>query len=308
MTSGLKSVLAAPLTDAEGTIGLIALSSRMAVRQFTQPDLEMLSSLASAAALRVRNVALAEEAAARRVLEHELALAHDMQMAMLPRRLPARAEIEMAASLTPARSVGGDLYDCIEDDEGVWFIVADVSGKGVGAALYVAVAKTLFRATVQGGVTVAEVLARMNRELCRDNDQMMFVTAIAGRLTFATGTLVAADAGHNPALVIGAGGRPAPLDLAKGIALGVVEDHVFSERTLRLEPGDTLVLYTDGITEARDPKGEMFGSARLDEVAGYAAKLPVTDMVSALVSAVTRFVDGAPPDDDLTILAMRYRK
>jgi len=308
VTSGLKSVLAAPLADAAGTIGLIALSSRMHVRQFTDADLEMLSSLASAAALRVRNVALAEEAAARRVLEHELSLAHDMQMAMLPRRLPSRPELEMAAALTPARSVGGDLYDCIEDADGVWFIVADVSGKGVAAALYVAVAKTLFRATVQNAAGVADVVGRMNRELCRDNEQMMFVTAIVGRVTFAAGTVVACDAGHNPALVVKPGGRVTPVDLGKGVALGVVEDHVFTERSLQLESGDTLLLYTDGITDARNRQGEMFGSARLEQIAGYVANLPVGEMVPALVSAVNRFADGAPPDDDLTVVAMRIPK
>ena len=113
-------------------------------------DLYLLESLASAAALRVRNIALTEEAAARKVLERELALAHDMQMSMLPRRMPDRAEIEVAATLKPARSVGGDLWDLVLHDDRLWFIVADVSGKGIGAALYMAVTKTLFRAMIQG--------------------------------------------------------------------------------------------------------------------------------------------------------------
>jgi serine phosphatase RsbU (regulator of sigma subunit) len=307
--SGLKSVLAAPLTDADGTIGLIALSSRASVRQFAAPDLDMLVSLASAAVLRVRNAALTEEAAVRRVLEHELSLAHDMQMAMLPRRLPDRPEIELAASLEPARSVGGDLYDFVVDDERLWFIVGDVSGKGVGAALYMAVAKTLFRATVHPAATVAGVVDRMNRELCRDNDQMMFVTTIVGHLTFSTGEVVMADAGHNPALRLDRSGALSYVDLPKGMALGVVDDVVFVERALTLEPGEALVLYTDGATDARDPAGDLFGAARVERAvaAAAAAGESMAALVNALVRAVDDFANGAPREDDLTVLAFRYR-
>ena len=147
MASGIRSVLAAPLVDAAGILGLIALCSRASVRRFSENDLDLLVSLASAAALRVRNVELAEEAAARKVFEHELAIAHDLQMSMLPRDLPARPEVALAARLQPARSIGGDLYDFVEDECRLWFIIADVAGKSVAAALYMAVAKTLFRAT-----------------------------------------------------------------------------------------------------------------------------------------------------------------
>ena len=144
--SGIRSVVAAPLIDSDGALGLIVLSSRAGVRQFTQHDLDLLVSLASAAALRVRNVALAEEAAERRVLERELAIAHDMQMSMLPKPMPDQPEVSVAATLKPARSVGGDLYDYWIAGDRLWFIVADVAGHGVGAALYMAVVKALFRA------------------------------------------------------------------------------------------------------------------------------------------------------------------
>ena len=307
MMSGVKSVVAAPLTDAEGTIGLIALCSRASVRQFAPADLDMLASLASAAVLRVRNVALAEEAAARRVLEHELSLAHDMQMAMLPRRLPERPEVEIAASLEPARSVGGDLYDFVVDEDRLWFIVADVSGKGVAAALYMAVAKTLFRAMVQARVDVAEVLARMNLELCRDNDQLMFVTAVVGQLTMSTGEVVLSDSGHNPVVLIGRDGSLQKIELPKGIALGVIDDFTFTPRSLVLQPGDALVLYTDGATDARDPAGDLFGGARLDQAIAAVAAAPADAIVSSIMRTVNDFAHGAPPEDDLTVLALRYR-
>ena len=151
--SGIRSVVAAPLVDSDGALGLIVLSSRAGVRQFTQHDLDLLVSLASAAALRVRNVALAEEAAERRVLERELAIAHDMQMSMLPKPMPDQPNVSVAATLKPARSVGGDLYDYWMAGDRLWFIVADVAGHGVGAALYMAVVKALFRASAHGDVT-----------------------------------------------------------------------------------------------------------------------------------------------------------
>lgn len=305
--SGVRGVLAAPLSDAEGTLGLIALVSSVSARRFTQEDLEMLESLASAAALRVRNVALAEEAAARRVLEREMALAHDMQMSMLPRQLPDRPEVELAASLSAARSVGGDLYDFVVHGDRLWFIVADVSGKGVAASLYMAVAKTLFRAMVQGDVELPHVLGRMNGELCRDNDQMMFTTALVGHVSLSTGRVTLGDAGHNPAFLVSADGAITQPDVPKRIAFGVVADAEFTEASFTLGRDQTLLLYTDGATDARNPAGELFGEAALERaVAGADGHGPAA-VVASVVRAVEAFSAGAPPEDDLTLLAIGYR-
>jgi sigma-B regulation protein RsbU (phosphoserine phosphatase) len=286
---------------------MIALLSRVNVRKFSEDDLDMLVSLASAAALRVRNVALAEEAAARKVLERELALAHDMQMAMLPRRMPDRPEIELAASVTPARSVGGDLYDFVATPAAIWFIVADVSGKGVPAALYTAVAKTLFRATVQASTTIGEVLTRMNAELARENDQVMFITAVVGCLSMATGEVMLGDAGHNPALVLRRGGRVEKADVPKCMAFGVLEDTPYEHAVVTLQPGDTLVLYTDGATDARAPNGEMFGSDRLEEAVAACSGLTAAQVLQSISGVTVRFAAGAPPEDDVTLLVLRYR-
>jgi phosphoserine phosphatase RsbU/P len=307
VVSGIRSIVAAPLVDAEGTIGLITLCSRASVKQFSEQDLDMLVSIASAAALRVRNVALAEEAAARRVLQHELALAHEMQMAMLPRRFPERPEVELAAMLKPARSVGGDLYDFDLDGDRLWFIVADVAGKSVAAALYMAVAKTLFRATTRGGADLAEAVSRMNEELARDNDGLMFVTAAVGYLDLATAELAVVDAGHNPMVIVGPDGRLSTPELTKCVALGVVEDFPFTATRLTLERGATLVLYTDGMTDARSTTGEMFGTARLMRAIGAAGTEPAETLVAKVIGDVEKFAAGAPPEDDLTLLALRYR-
>ena len=306
ISSGIRSIVAAPLVDAEGTVGLITLSSRLAVRRFTQPDLDMLVSIASAAALRVRNVALADELAVRRVVEHELALAHDVQMAMLPRALPERPELSLAAHLTPARSVGGDLYDFVLDGERLWFIVADVAGKSIAAALYMAIVRTLFRAMARGEAGVADVAGRMNQELARDNDSMMFVTAAVGCLDVRSGALALVDAGHNPAVLIDPGRGPHAPAVPKCMALGVLDQATYAEAHLTLAPGATLVLYTDGLTDARDTTGDMFGADRLEQAIAAASPDTPASFVAAVIGAVERFAAGAPPEDDITLLALRY--
>ena len=306
VSSGFRSVVAAPIVDAEGTLGLIALCSRIAVRQFQPPDLDMLVSIASAAALRVRNVALADDLAARRVVERELELAHEVQMAMLPRAMPLCPGLAVAAQLKPARSVGGDLYDVRLDGDRLWFIVADVAGKSIAAALYMAIARALFRAAAGGGATLTGVVTRMNEELARDNERMMFVTALVGCLDLRTSELGLVDAGHNTAM-LAADGRAEDLqDVPKGTALGVIENAEYRQATFALPPGATLVLYTDGLTDARAANGEMFGEARLRAAIAAAATGTPAALVSTVFGAIERFAAGAPPEDDLTLLALRY--
>jgi serine phosphatase RsbU (regulator of sigma subunit) len=305
ISSGMRSIVAAPLVDAEGALGLITLCSRLAVRQFTQPDLDMLVSIASAVALRVRNVALADALAERRVVEHELALAHDVQMSMLPHAMPQRAEVALAARLKPARSIGGDLYDFVLDGDRLWFIVADVAGKSIAAALYMAIVRTLFRAVARDEAGAVEVAGGMNRELARDNERMMFVTAAVGCLDLREGALALVDAGHNPAVMVeAAGGLHVPA-VPKGVALGVLADAPYTEARLTLDPGSTLVLYTDGLTEARGTTGEMFGDDRLRQAIAATAAAGPDALVAEVLHAVERFAAGTPFDDDLTLLALR---
>ena len=308
VASGIRSVIAAPLADAEGVLGLLLLTSTAAIRRFVAQDVELLISIASAASLRVRNIALAEEAAARRVLERELALAHEIQMAMLPQRLPERPDVAVAAALTPARSVGGDLYDVILDDrDRLWFVIADVAGKGVSAALYAAVVKTLFRASAGTGTDLLDVVQLMNRELARENDRLMFATAIVGNLDVSTGAVAFVDAGHNPPLVA-AGGRVASPVTRKCMAFGVDAEAPYLASDLVLATNDTLVLYTDGVTDARSVSGELFGAVRFEAsvARGSGSDAPAAIVESAMKD-IGRFSAGAPPEDDITVLAMCYR-
>lgn len=322
LLSGVRSIAAAPIVDAEGCLGMIALYSRVRVRRFTDADLQLLVSLASTAALRVRNVALMEEAAERRVLERELTLAHDIQMGMLPRRFPDCEGVEIAAVLKPARSVGGDFYDVVLDEGRLWFIVGDVSGKGVAAALFMAVAKTLFRAMRHGGESVAQTMASMNRELARDNDRAMFVTAFAGWLEPASGRARFCNAGHNPPFRLDLPGRAAAttrganagavvarvLADSGGPALGVFEDASYQEHAIELAPGDAIVIYTDGATDARSPAGQQFGLDRVRDTLERTAREggDASRLVDRLFRALQAFETDASQEDDITLLALRY--
>lgn len=304
--AGIRSILAAPIGDATGCVGMVAIYSRAHVRRFSEEDLELLVSLASAAALRIRNVALAEEAASRRVQDRELALAHDIQMAMLPRHLAERREMDIAAILIPARAVGGDLYDFFITGDTLWFIVADAAGKGVSAALFMAVTRTLFRAVAHEAATVATVMARMNAELARDNERQFFVTALLGRLDMGSGELTVASAGHPAPLLASASTGVGVLDIDGGIALGILEDAEYRETRRILDPADVLLLFTDGVTEAVNGAGSLFGEARLLDAFRTHAPHSAREIVSALVDAVNAYASGVPQEDDITVFAFRY--
>ena len=147
----------------------------------------------------------------------------------------------------------------------------------------------------------------MNRELSLDNDQMMFTTAMVGHLSLATGDLALVDAGHNPAFLLSRDGSRSAVPAPKGTALGVVDDGQYVEHRGRLDPGDTLLLYTDGATDARNQEDELFGEDRLAQAVDAAASGPPDALVRSVLDAVAQFEAGAPPEDDLTLLALRYR-
>jgi serine phosphatase RsbU (regulator of sigma subunit) len=304
--SGVRSLVAAPLLDAEGCLGMIVLSAKGRVHIFSEGDMELLAALASAAAMRIRNIALTEEAATRRLLERELELAHDIQMGMLPRAFPEAPGLDLAAELRPARSVGGDLYDVMADGGHIWLLVGDVSGKGVGAALFMAVTKTLFRALAPGADSVAEAVARVNRELVRDNERAMFVTAFVGRLDLASGELEYVNAGHNPTYRLAERGFVSPLPGPIDPALGAVEAHEYRASRLRLDAGDALLLYTDGVVEARSVAGDEFHSLRLESHLAGCSGLPAARTVEGLLEKLDEFVGEAPQYDDVTVLALRW--
>ena len=183
--------------------------------------------------------------------------------------------------------------------------MGDVSGKGVGAALFMAVTKTLFHALAPTAGSVAEAMGRVNRELARDNERAMFVTAFAARLDLATGELEYVNAGHNPTYRIEPGRAPAPLGGPVDPALGAVEGHEYRESVVRLRPGDALVLYTDGVVEARNASGEEFHALRLESYLDGCREAAAADVVRGLVGRVEDFAGDTPQYDDVTVLVLR---
>jgi phosphoserine phosphatase RsbU/P len=303
--SGIRSILAAPIGEGDGCLGMVAIYSRAGIRRFGEEDLELLVSLAAAAALRIRNIVLVEEAASRRVLDRELALAHEIQLAMLPRRMPERPEIDVAATLLPARAVGGDLYDFQLIEDHLWFTIADAAGKGVSAALFMAVTRTLFRGLVSREGTVGDMLRRMNEELARENDAQFFVTAFVGCLDLRTGEMTCATAGHPPPLRWASDGI-APLPVAPNIALGIMADATYPSMRFTVNPGDRLLLYSDGVTEAIDARGQLFGDHRLLEIGRAGAADSSQAMVDRVITALNDFSAGTLQEDDITLLVIRF--
>ena len=307
MVSGASSIIAAPLSDDQGCFGMIALYSSVAARRFAEHDLEMLVSLAWAAAIRLRNLALVEEAARRRVVDRELALAREIQMGMLRRPSFTHLGMDLAARLVPARLVGGDFYEFQSDGVHLWFIVGDVAGKGMAAALMMVMAQTLFRAVVTPGRPLAEVMGRLNTELARDNERAMFATALAGRLELATGRLELANAGHNLPYRLEAAGAVKRVTVKNSVALGVVEDAAFPITELTLLRGDGLLLYTDGATDAVNPTGASFGVDGIERHLQTVSGLGAEAIVASLFETIETFAGDAAQEDDITVAVLRYR-
>ncbi len=243
-------------------------------------------------------------------LESELQLARRIQVDMLPAANAGGRPgdgFELSAILEPARQVGGDLYEHFLVDGKLTFVVGDVSGKGVGAALFMARAKTMFHAIAAREPDLAEVLGDVNRGLCAENEQGMFVTLFAGVVDLATGELAYASAGHDAPVLVGVPGtEPRFLELDGGPVLGLIEVSQYPEQRTTLSSGDTLVLYTDGVSEALDEGGDFFTTDRLLQ---HLAKTPpgsTAEIARSVYEAVKAFAGRAPQSDDITVMAVRY--
>jgi len=245
--------------------------------------------------------------AQKRRMQDELDVGRQIQMSMVPGRFPVLAGADLWGTLRPAREVGGDFYDFFQPSaEELWLCIGDVSGKGVPAALLMAVTKTLIKSFAARERAPGEVLTQVNEELSRDNENAMFVTAFLARLNLASGELRYSNAGHNPPLLRRAEGMVERLATRHGVALGAAEGAGYGESSTILSPGDTLLLYTDGVSEALDTGAAFFTEARLREVVLEAAAGSARELATAVVSAVDIFAQGAEQADDITLLSLRY--
>lgn len=231
-------------------------------------------------------------------------------MNFLPKRFPPfpeQSSFDLFASLVPAKEVGGDFYDLfMMDDRHLFFSVGDVSDKGVPAALFMAVTKTLIKGIVEHGLTSSDVLTKVNVELCQNNESAMFVTVACGMLDIITGDLTYSNAGHCPPAILRSGGTPELLPMPPGLVLGVMEESLFRTDSIRLGAGDRLVFYTDGVTEAMDAQLELFSEKRLLQETAAADATP-RQMVEWIMSAVHTHAGGMAQSDDITMLALQYK-
>ena len=253
---------------------------------------------------------LTETTAAKERIESELKIAHDIQMGMLPKVFPPfpdRSEFDIYAMLDPAREVGGDLYDFFfMDEDHLCFTVGDVSDKGVPAALYMTIVMTLIRTKASPGVTADTVLGLVNHDISIDNPSAMFVTLFLGILNIRTGELQYANGGHNPPYLIRAGGDLEPMETTHGMALGIDEDFSYQSKTVVLEKGESIFLYTDGVTEAMNEKEELFTEQRMEKELAVLKESPVEDVINGMLEKIEAYSKGVEQHDDITMLILKY--
>lgn len=251
-----------------------------------------------------KNAALSE---AQFVINQELDLARQLQLAILPERFPTVESTQGFARMQPATQMGGDFYDFISLPDGrVAVVMADVSGKGVTAAFFMAVARTSINALVRLDSDPARCLTQANAELCRQNPLDLFVTVFLGVFDPRSGELRYANGGHNPPLLCGADRRVEPLGITGDIALGIFPEASYKTGRVMLGAGQTLLCYTDGVTEAFNIEREAFGDSRLATLMSEASSIDPKNRVDLIFSAVTEFAGGAPQSDDITIAALLW--
>jgi len=254
---------------------------------------------------------LTETTASKERIESELKIAHDIQMSILPKVFPPfpdRKELDIYALIEPAREVGGDFYDFFfVDDEHLCFVIGDVSGKGVPASIFMAVTKTLIKGKSLWDTDPGRILTKVNKDLNQGNDSCMFVTIFIGILHVKTGELLYANGGHNPPFIIRSQNDVEFLPVSKDLVVGVMEDVAYKTDRVHLKPGDSIFIYTDGITEAMNEGGELFSEGRLKsgliELHGKA----IQEIIEGIMKEIHSFSQGAEQSDDITMLAVRFK-
>ncbi|HTD51819.1 MAG TPA: GAF domain-containing SpoIIE family protein phosphatase [Thermoanaerobaculia bacterium] len=290
-------------------LGVLAVADKEArdggVLDFTPADARLLSLFANQAAAAIETARLHGEAIEKERIERELELAAAIQREILPRSLPAVPGIELAAANLPTRQVGGDYYDVLPLSGGrVAFLVADVSGKGVPAALLVSTVHAAVHLQIEEAKSVADLVTRIDRHLHRYAATRKFLTLFFGVLEPESGRLRYVSAGHNPALLVRRSGSIERVE-STGVPVGMLPNASWREETLQLESGDLLVLYTDGVTEAADEAEEEFGLDRLSAAVQAGRGLTARQLCDDLMARVADFARGMPQYDDQTLLLLR---
>lgn len=300
------SLLALPLSVQGKVLGVMLMEETSLSSSFRERRREIIAGISQQAALAVQNDLLQKEMAERERLEQELHLAHQIQQAFMPDRLPDLPGWDLAFEWQAARQVAGDFYDFFKlPGARLGLVIADVADKGMPAALFMTLTRTLVRAAALEDESPADVLARANDLLVPDAQQGMFVTAFYAVLSLETGRLTYASAGHNPPLLLDSRTQELKRLVKGGMALGVMEGTSLKEHAACLEPGDSLIMYTDGITEAFSPKGDVYGEEQLWATIQAADCASAQTILDAIHRSVYAFLGEGPPSDDITMMVIR---
>jgi phosphoserine phosphatase RsbU/P len=301
----VHTMMAVPLETKDRIIGLIYVDSPFILREFTRNDLSLLTVMANVAAIRIEHARLAEVEAAERIMQRELSQAAEIQGGMLPARAPEIAGLDLAGFNVPCRTVGGDYFDFFPyAGPSVGLALGDVSGKGMPASLMMMALHARVHVLAEGPGNLGDFMARLNKATCANCPSNRFITFFFSVLEAASGDLRFANAGHNPPVLLRASGEAQMLE-GGGPVLGIISIAPYGEQRANLAPGDLLVLYSDGVTEANNPDYDEFGEERFIRVLRENRARPAREILEAVTAALKEFTSGAPQADDITLVVAK---
>ena len=308
-----KSLLAIPImAEDDQLVGVVEVMNKKGGGAFTREDEGFLEAICGDISIALRRAEMVEAYLKGQIITKSLQLARDIQMGLVPKDFPALPEfkeVDIFATMIPALEVGGDLYDFFPlDKDRICFVIGDVSDKGIPAALFMSMARTAFKmSAIASPESISATMRRVNEFLSESNQSQMFVTALAGILDLRTGCVEYADAGHEPPFILQPSGVVSKVEKVGGVALGFCPDLCFHSGALKLNRGDALVLYTDGVNEAMNPGRQLFGADAIEQSLSRVGR-PVSSerIIRELLGKVRVFVGAAQQNDDITMLVIRY--
>jgi len=303
---GLRAILCAPMIIKDKLRGVIYVDTAMRSGAFQQDDVDLMEAVAAQAGIALENARLYTVAVEKGRMERELQMAADIQQSLLPHKMPEIPGYEIAPIWKAARETAGDFYDAFALDENRFgVVIADVSDKGAPAALFMAVARTMIRSHSKSGLSPVETISRTNDLILEDTDSDMFVTVYHSHF-HEGGHSIHVNAGHNPPLIYRQATGTIEFMARGGRAIGWFPDNPLEEIHIELEPGDIIVYYTDGVTEAENPKKEPYGEDRLSRIIVDHADHSAYNLLAVIVDDVETFCAGEPAFDDMTLVVVRY--
>ena len=310
VNENIRSALCVPLVRQDRILGIIFLDTSSATRQFQRDDCDLLTAIAMQAAMALENARLIKEMGDRERLKHELSLAATIQKQLLPKRLPRSNLVEVYGKMIPAKEMSGDYFDFMDhDQDGDFHIcIGDVSGKGLPAGLVMIMARSYLRPLTRAGHSPSDILLEANRLLFNDTRRDVFMSALVLHWSDETGRFMWSGAGHEHLVIYRARTRRCETIKAGGCVLAAVREPpagLFKDYELLLEPGDSLVLYTDGVTEAKNPAGEMFELEQLERLVELYGHLSAKDLLEAILWELKQFIAGAEQADDITVVTVK---